>query len=177
MLTNQETVIAKAKIIELAIFDVDGVMTDGRLIFDEKGKEYKAFNAKDGLGIKLLLQNGIEVAVISGRDSKTVTKRMQSLGIEFIFQGQRDKGAALEKLLIKVKVNPENVAFVGDDLPDLVVMSKVGLAIAVQDAHFAVKQHADWCTQLKGGCGAVREVCDLLLETQNNLEKTIDHYL
>ncbi|MBK8816651.1 MAG: 3-deoxy-manno-octulosonate-8-phosphatase KdsC [Methylococcaceae bacterium] len=167
----------KAKNIKLLILDVDGVLTDGRLFFDNEGKEYKCFNARDGHGIKLLRQCGVEVAVISGRRSNSVALRMQSLGIEYVYQGHEDKRAALSELLQNTGINAAEAAHVGDDLLDLPIMMRVGLAIAVNDANFAVKEKADWCTSLPGGQGAVREVCDFILQVQGHFEDILASYL
>jgi 3-deoxy-D-manno-octulosonate 8-phosphate phosphatase (KDO 8-P phosphatase) len=163
-----------AKQIGLVIFDVDGVFTDGGLIFDETGREYKVFNVKDGHGIKMLRDGGVEVAVISGRESKSVALRMASLGIKYVYQGQDDKRLAFNELCATLPINPKHVAYVGDDLPDLRLFSRVGLAIAVADAHYAVRHRADWCTSLAGGRGAVREVCDLILTAKGTLDAAIE---
>ncbi len=167
----------RAKKIKLLILDVDGVLTDGKLFFDDQGREYKSFHARDGHGIKLLRQSGVEVAVISGRSSRSVQLRMQSLGIEHVYQGQEDKLLALHDMLQILAISPGQAAHVGDDLLDLPIMRKVGLAIAVDDANFAVKDYAHWCTSLPGGQGAVREVCDFIMQAQGNLETAINSYL
>jgi len=170
-------ILAKARRLKLLILDVDGVLTDGRLFFDDKGKEYKCFHARDGHGIKLLRQTGVEVAVISGRKSNSVALRMKNLGIEHVYQGHENKNAAFYEILDKLTVKSGQVGYVGDDLLDLPIMTKVGLAVAVKDANFAVKQHADWCTQTKGGQGAVREVCDLIMQAQETFEGVLQNYL
>lgn len=172
-----ETAMEKAKKIKLLILDVDGVLTDGRLFFDREGNEYKSFHARDGHGIKLLRQTGVEVAVISGRNSPIVAQRMKNLGIGHVFQGHENKRAAFLEIIEKTGVTPEQAAHVGDDLLDLPIMVRVGLAIAVNDANFAVKQHADWCTALPGGQGAVREVCDFIMQAQGTFEKVLNDYL
>lgn len=181
MLTNNTTItseiLAKAKNLKLLILDVDGVLTDGRLFFDQKGNEYKCFHARDGHGIKLLRQSGVEVAVISGRKSKTVELRMKNLGIELVYQGHEHKLGAFNEIIAKLGINPEQAAHMGDDLLDLPIMSRVGLAIAVNDANFAVKERADWCTSTLGGLGAVREVCDLIMHAQGNFDSILDAYL
>jgi 3-deoxy-D-manno-octulosonate 8-phosphate phosphatase (KDO 8-P phosphatase) len=169
--------VAKAKKIKLLTLDVDGVLTDGRLFFDNEGAEYKCFHARDGHGIKLLRQTGVEVAVISGRKSNSVALRMKSLGIEYVYQGHEDKLSAFAELLLKTSLIPEQVAYVGDDLLDLPIMKRVGLAIAVNDANFAVKERANWCTALPGGQGAVREVCDLIMQAQGTFDKVLGTYL
>ncbi len=166
-----------AKQIRLVIFDVDGVLTDGGLIFDESGREYKVFNVKDGQGIKMLRDGGVEIAVISARESKSVSVRMTSLGVKHVYQGQDDKGLAFDDLCEKLSINPRHVAYVGDDVPDLRLFSRVGLAIAVADAHVAVRQRADWCTSLAGGRGAAREVCDLILTAKQMLDASIEAFL
>ncbi|MEI6146279.1 MAG: HAD hydrolase family protein, partial [Methylococcales bacterium] len=136
-----------------------------------------SFHARDGHGIKLLRQTGVEVAVISGRKSNSVALRMKSLGIDHIYQGHEDKRAAFNELLTKVGVTSEQVAHVGDDLLDLPIMTRVGLAIAVNDANFAVKKHADWCTTTPGGQGAVREVCDFIMQAQGHFDDVLNTFL
>ena len=167
----------KAKKLKLLILDVDGVLTDGKLFFDNQGNEYKSFHARDGHGIKLLRQTGVEVAVISGRKSNSVALRMKNLGIEHVYQGHENKRAAFIELIEKIGITPEQAAHVGDDLLDLPIMMRVGLAIAVSDANFAVKQRADWCTTLPGGHGAVREVCDFIMQAQGHFDEVVDAYL
>ena len=174
---NMRDIAARAEKIKLLILDVDGVLTDGKLFFDDQGREYKSFHARDGHGIKLLRQSGVEVAVISGRSSRSVLLRMQSLGIEYVYQGQENKLQALQEILQSLAIRPEQAAHVGDDLLDLPIMRQVGLAIAVNDANFAVREYAHWCTSLPGGLGAVREVCDFIMQAQGNLETVIQSYL
>jgi len=152
--------------VQLVIFDVDGVFTDGRLYYGADGEELKVFHVRDGHGIKSLLQQGIQVAVISGRSSTAVSRRMQELGIRHVFQGDDDKRPILEKLLKKLALNPGQTACVGDDLADLPIMQVAGIAIAVADAQPEVRAQADWCTRSRGGEGAVREICDLILEAR-----------
>jgi 3-deoxy-D-manno-octulosonate 8-phosphate phosphatase (KDO 8-P phosphatase) len=167
----------QARRIRLLILDVDGVLTDGKLFFDYQGNEYKSFHARDGHGMKMLQQSGVVIAVISGRESPIVTLRMQSLGVTHVYQGQEDKRAAFNALLEKLALSSDEVAYVGDDVIDLPVMMHVGLAIAVADANEAVKACADWNTTLNGGVGAVREVCDLILQAQDKFEPLLEHYL
>lgn len=167
----------KAKKLKLLILDVDGVLTDGRLFFDNQGNEYKCFHARDGHGMKLLQQTGVEIAVISGRKATSVTLRLQNLGITHIYQGYDDKILAFNAIISKTGLAPQQIAYMGDDILDLPVMRRVGLAIAVQDANFAVKQRADWCTDLPGGLGAVREVCDFIMQAQGHFEAILQHYL
>jgi len=168
-----------AKHIKCVIFDVDGVLTDGSLYFDNNGEEYKAFNAKDGLGLRLLQKAGIEVAIITGRQSQLVQHRAANLKLSphMIYQGYSDKRIAYKQLLEQTKLSPQQIAYVGDDLIDLPVMTKVGLAIAVQDAHWFVIKQADWVSQYKGGHGAVREVCEMLLDAQGKLTTILESYL
>jgi 3-deoxy-D-manno-octulosonate 8-phosphate phosphatase (KDO 8-P phosphatase) len=169
--------VEKAKKLKLLILDVDGVLTDGKLFFDNEGNEYKSFHARDGHGIKLLRQTGVEVAVISGRKSNSVALRMKSLGIDHVYQGHENKRAAFYEILEKTGITEEQAAHVGDDLLDLPIMTRVGLAVAVADANFAVKQRADWCTTLPGGCGAVREVCDFIMQAQGHFDEIVNAYL
>lgn len=171
------TILEKAKNIALVIFDVDGVLTDGSLYFGDDGQEYKAFNSKDGHGMKLLQQSGIKVAIITARSSNVVKHRMQNLGIEEVHQGCQNKVSAYYKILEKLQLPKENTCYVGDDIIDLPVMIQVGLAVAVEDAHPLVKKHAHWQTQNKGGKGAAREVCELILQAQGKLAAIYEKYL
>jgi 3-deoxy-D-manno-octulosonate 8-phosphate phosphatase (KDO 8-P phosphatase) len=174
---QMQVVMEKARKLKLLILDVDGVLTDGKLFFDNEGNEYKAFHARDGHGIKLLRQTGVEVAVISGRKSNSVALRMKNLGIEYVYQGHENKIAAFNEIIEKLRITPDQAAHVGDDLLDLPIMTRVGLAIAVNDANFAVKQRADWHTRLPGGHGAVREVCDLIIQAQGHFDEVVSAYL
>ncbi len=166
-----------ARQVRMLIVDIDGVLTDGGLQFDNRGEELKTFNSLDGHGIRMLLNCGIEVAVITGRESGIVSHRMGDLGVRHIYQGYRDKLPAFKQLTQKTGLKPEQIAYIGDDLPDLPVMQRVGLAIAVQNAHSFVKQHCDWVTTAPGGHGAVREVTDLILQAQALLETQQNSYL
>lgn len=172
-----QDILEKAKKIELVIFDVDGVMTDGSLFFGDDGQEYKAFNSFDGHGIRMLREGGIKAAVITGRKSQVVEHRMRDLGVDLIYQGYRDKTPAYEALLKVVNLAPEQVAYVGDDVVDLPIMTRVGFSIAVQNSHPYVKQHAHWITPRNGGCGAVRDVVELLLEARGTLASKLESYL
>jgi 3-deoxy-D-manno-octulosonate 8-phosphate phosphatase (KDO 8-P phosphatase) len=169
--------LARAAKVRLAIFDVDGVLTDGRLFFDAEGREYKSFHARDGFGLKLLRRAGVETAVISGRSSPVVALRMKSLDIAHVYQGREDKLEVLERLLAELNLSPEQAAHVGDDLMDLPLLRRVGLAVAVADAHPRVREHAHWITANPGGAGAAREVCDLVMEAQGSLRAIIESYL
>jgi 3-deoxy-D-manno-octulosonate 8-phosphate phosphatase (KDO 8-P phosphatase) len=174
---KMQAIVEKAKKLKLLILDVDGVLTDGKLFFDNEGNEYKSFHARDGHGIKLLRQTGVEVAVISGRKSNSVALRMKNLGIEHVYQGHENKRAAFNEIIEKIGITPEQAACMGDDLLDLPIMTRVGLAIAVYDATDVVKQRADWCTTLPGGHGAVREVCDFIMQAQGRFDEVVNAYL
>jgi len=163
----------RAQDIKCVIFDVDGVLTDGKLFFDLKGNEYKSFHAQDGQGLKLLMQNGIDVAIISGRSSAIVTTRMKNLGVKHVYQGQENKTAAFSDLLNKLNLSPNQVAHVGDDLPDLALMAHTRLAIAVQDANPSILSYCHGQTSRTGGHGAAREVCDAILSAQGTLEAAV----
>jgi len=170
-------ILAKAAQIRLVIFDVDGVLTDGRLIFGDDGQEYKAFHSRDGHGMKMLQHSGVEVGIITGRSSKVVEHRMANLGIQHVYQGQLDKLPAFEKLIAKLNFSPEQVAYVGDDVVDLPIMLRVGLAVAVADAHPLVIQHAHWQTPHAGGQGAARDICEMIMEARGSLETELQRYL
>lgn len=170
-------ILERAAQIKLVIFDVDGVLTDGSLFLGDDGLEYKAFNSRDGHGMKMLQQSGVTIAIITGRTSKVVEYRMQSLGVEHVYQGQLDKRHAFAELLEKLELDANQVAYVGDDVVDLPVMAKVGLAIAVQDAHSMVLKHAHWQTPSCGGRGAGRDVCEMLMEARGVLQEKLDSYL
>ena len=157
----------RAARVQLAVFDVDGVFTDGRLYYGAKGEQMKTFHVRDGHGIKLLLRHGLRVVVISGRRSPAVAQRMRELGIRHLFQGRDDKLAVLQKLLPRLKLTWSQVACVGDDLVDLPLFEAAGLAVAVADAQPEVRARAHHVTRARGGEGAVREVCDLLLAARN----------
>jgi len=172
-----ENILERAKNIKLVIFDVDGVLTDGRLYVTDGGEEIKAFHSRDGHGMKMLQGTGVHVGIITGRTSNIVTHRMNELGIEHVYQGKKDKYPAFIQLIEKLALSPEAVAYVGDDVVDLPVMKHVGLAIAVQDAHDWVKKHSHWQTPNNGGRGAARDVCELIMEAQGNLSAELEKYL
>ncbi len=165
-----QDILHRAAQIRLVIFDVDGVLTDGRLYLADDGNEFKAFHSRDGHGLKMLQNQGVAVAIISGRRSLAVERRMADLGINYVYMGVQDKLVAFQDLLQNQGLDAAQVAYVGDDVIDLPVMSRVGLAIAVQDADPFVKRHAHWQTPSPGGRGAAREVCELLLEALGRLE-------
>jgi 3-deoxy-D-manno-octulosonate 8-phosphate phosphatase (KDO 8-P phosphatase) len=149
--------------LRLVAFDVDGVFTDGRFYLSDEGIESKAFNTQDGFGIHQLLNAGIEVAVISGRPSGAVEKRMAELGVKHVFVGARDKIATFEALIDRLGIVDAECAYVGDDTPDLALLERVGYSIAVANAVKQVSEFCDYTTVARGGHGAVREVCDLVL--------------
>jgi len=170
-------VLEKAKKISLLALDVDGVMTDGKIYFSAQGDELKAFSILDGQGIKSLLNNGIEVAIITGRNSPLTSRRAKDLGIKHILQGREDKKIALTELCQTLQTPYDCIAYMGDDLPDLSAIIHSGLGVTVPNAHSYVKQHADLCTESSGGQGAVREVCDLILEAKGLLDQYHEKYL
>lgn len=156
--------IAELAKIKLLLLDVDGVLTDGRITYDNDGGEIKSFDVKDGHGLKLLQRAGIEVGIITGRESKVVARRASELSIELVYQGVKDKLLPFNEILEKRGLSPEEVAYVGDDVVDLPVMRRVGFAATVADAIEDVKPFAALVTKRDGGRGAVREVCDFLLK-------------
>lgn len=166
----------RLKTIKLLILDVDGVMTDGRIIFDSNGIESKFFNVKDGHGIKMLQRAGIEVAIISGRQSQVVTNRAAELGIERVFQKAVDKLVPYGQILADTGLADTEVAFIGDDLIDIPVLRRVGFAVAPRDAVAEVIPYVHFVTKNSGGWGAVREVCDLLLKAQGRWEGLTARY-
>ena len=167
----------KLKLLKLLVLDVDGVLTDGSIIYNDKGEETKVFNAKDGLGIKLLMEAGIEICIATGRSSKALHHRCQNLGIARVFDGLSDKAAIPGILLEQTGVTAEEIAVIGDDLPDLPLMRKVGVSIAVADAHEIVRKNADMVTLAKGGAGAVREVCETILKAQGCWENILGRFM
>ena len=172
-----QDILTKAKKIKLVIFDVDGVLTDGSLFFGDDGQEYKSFYARDGLGMKLLQRTGVEIGIITARSSKVVLHRMENLGIKHVYQGSLDKASAFDEMLSKLNIKAEDTAYAGDDIIDLAVMQQVGLAVAVQDAHAHIKQHAHWITPHNGGRGAARDLCELIMEAQGTLTEQLNSFL
>ncbi|MDP1602433.1 MAG: HAD-IIIA family hydrolase [Legionella sp.] len=168
--------LTKAKKIKCVVCDVDGVLTDGLLFLDNHGNELKAFHVQDGMGLKLLMAAGIEVAVITTARNAVVDHRMQQLGIKHYFKGQVDKRQAFNELKDRLGFANDEFAYVGDDLPDLAIIKQVGLGVAVANAVASVKEFAAWETLQQGGRGAVREVCDLILKAQNLEEIALSAY-
>lgn len=166
-----------AQLVQLVIFDVDGTLTDGQIILTDKQDELKAFYVQDGLGIQFLQEAGIPVAVITAKQSDLVARRMESLGIQHVYQGQRDKRAAYEALLETLHLTDQQVAYVGDDVLDLPFIRRAGLGIAVANAVPFVKKHANFITRQAGGHGAAREVCDLILQAKGLYASIYSRYL
>jgi 3-deoxy-D-manno-octulosonate 8-phosphate phosphatase (KDO 8-P phosphatase) len=167
----------RAKRIKLLLLDVDGVLTDGRLYFSNQGDEFKTFSTLDGHGIKMLQKAGVKVGIITGRTSNLVAKRASDLGIEILVQGREDKWEALQDVLANYPISLEEIAFMGDDWPDLTIMCRVGLALAPANSHFTVTERAHWQSSARGGEGAVREACDMLMKAQNSFDQLLKTYL
>jgi 3-deoxy-D-manno-octulosonate 8-phosphate phosphatase (KDO 8-P phosphatase) len=167
----------QAKKIKCVICDVDGVLTDGLLYIDNHGNELKSFNVQDGMGLKLLMSAGIEVAVITTARNEVVDHRMQQLGITHYYKGQVDKRNAYQQLKKTLGFQDEQFAYIGDDLPDLPIIQQAGLGVAVANAVCQVKEFADWQTEQSGGHGAVRELCNLILNAQNKANLALEGYL
>ncbi len=163
--------------IHLMGFDVDGVMTDGRLYFGPEGDFCKAFFSRDGLGLKLLAKSGVKLAIITGRDSPIVTTRAANLGIDLVLQGVEDKRTAMAGLLADAGLDFSAAGYMGDDMIDLPVLKSCGFSATVPDGHALVRQHACYVTQAPAGAGAVREVCELILRAQGNWERVMAPYL
>jgi 3-deoxy-D-manno-octulosonate 8-phosphate phosphatase (KDO 8-P phosphatase) len=174
---SMQHILEKARKIRLVIFDVDGVLTDGSLYLTDGGEEIKAFNSHDGHGIKMLRASGVKVAIITGRESRCVDLKAKDLGITLVYQGAKIKLPVFETLLKKLELDASACAYVGDDLIDLPVMLRCGLAICVPAAPALVKKHAHYVTQLEGGRGAAREVCEILMRAQDTLDDLLAAYL
>ncbi len=166
----------RAQKIRLAIFDVDGVLTDGMLYYTDGGEEIKAFSAQDGHGMKMLRESGVELAIISGRAARCVELRAKNLGVKFLYQGVADKAKAYAELLATRGLDASAAAYMGDDLVDLPVMRRCGLALTVPAAPVLVKQHAHYVTRAHGGRGAVREACELIMQAQGTLSAQLEAY-
>lgn len=159
--------------IKLLLLDVDGVMTDGSIIYNDSGEEIKVFCVRDGLGIRMLMESGINVGIVTGRSSDSLYHRCKNLHIQLIFDGISDKAAALDKITEKTGVKDHEIAYIGDDLPDISIMRKVGIPIAVADADENVIEVAHIVTSAKGGAGAIREVCEAIIKAQDKWEAVI----
>lgn len=163
----------KASRIKAVVMDVDGVLTDGSLTFDEDGKEYKTFNAKDGQGIVLLNKSGFVTAIITARQNGTVRHRFNNLGMTRLFEGCKNKIAALRELMSEYGLDIDEIAYMGDDLPDICVLKQVGLPCAPNDAVSEVLEHALFVSSKNGGRGAVREMCDFILKATGKYEQAV----
>jgi 3-deoxy-D-manno-octulosonate 8-phosphate phosphatase (KDO 8-P phosphatase) len=170
-------VLEAAAQVKLVLFDVDGVLTDARLILGDDGQEYKAFNSKDGHGIKMMQRNGIEAGIITGRSSRVVEHRVRDLGIRHVHQGCKEKHPVYVQLLADLGLTPGQTAFVGDDVVDLPIMLEAGLAICPADAHPLVRRHSHWITPSAGGQGAAREVCEMMLHAHGRYAQEMAKYL
>jgi 3-deoxy-D-manno-octulosonate 8-phosphate phosphatase (KDO 8-P phosphatase) len=166
----------KAERIDVLVLDVDGVLTDGRIIIDDRGRESKHFNVRDGHGIKLLLKMGIEVVFLTGRKSRVVAHRAQDLGIKEVYQGARDKVMVFEGMILKRNMMADRVAYMGDDVVDIPLFRRVGLSIAVADACEEARQAAHYVTEKEGGKGAVREVCEMILRAKGKWDEIAKRY-
>ncbi len=157
---------SRALKIKLAVFDVDGVMTDGGMIYDENGLSYKIFNAKDGQGIAMLMKSGIKTAIITAKESNSVKARFEDLGMTKLYMGQKNKTVAMQEMLKEFDLDYSQVAYMGDDLPDIAVLREAGLASCPSDAVSEVKEICHFISSKRGGRGAVRELTDLIYKTQ-----------
>jgi 3-deoxy-D-manno-octulosonate 8-phosphate phosphatase (KDO 8-P phosphatase) len=177
MTTLASEVDQRARGIRLLVLDVDGVLTDGRLYYGGDEVELKAFHIQDGHGLKMLRESGVEVAIITGRTSQAVERRAQNLGVQYVYQGVGDKLAVFEELLASLGLGAAAAAGMGDDLPDLPILRRCGLAVTVPEAPALIRSHAHYVTSLHGGSGAVREACELLMRAQGTLEGKMQEYL
>ena len=175
--TQNTTARERARLVRLMVFDVDGVLTDGGLRYGSDGEILKTFNVLDGHGIKLLQQSGVKTAIISARQSPIVARRAADLGISIVLQGIHDKRSAFETLLADTGLSTQDCGFMGDDVIDLPVMTRVVFAASVPNAHAEVRSRAHYVAQAGGGLGAVREVCDFILRAQDNYEAAMAPYL
>ncbi len=167
----------RARRVRLAVFDVDGVLTDGALYYTDSGEELKAFNVRDGHGMKMLRTSGVQLAIITSRQSRCVELRAQGLGIDLLYQGVADKHAVFQDLLARLKLGAAAGAYMGDDVLDLPLLRRCGLGVTVPDAPAAVQRHAHYVTRARGGHGAVRELCELIMHAQGTLESRLAPYL
>ena len=165
------------KQIRLLLLDVDGVLTDGRIIYTDAGEQVKSFYSKDGLGLRLLMDAGVKVGIVTGRTSQVLRHRCQNLGIDLIFDGIKDKALALEQIVEKTGIPASAIAFAGDDLIDLPAMTRCGVAFAVADAVPEVKAAADMVTARPGGLGGVRDICEALLKARGDWENILNRFM
>ncbi|GAB1258321.1 HAD hydrolase family protein [Aurantivibrio plasticivorans] len=167
----------KLRQIKLLLLDVDGILTDGKLYFGNQGEELKAFNILDGQGIRLLQDSGVKVGIVTGRKSELVARRARDLDIAFVIQGSKNKRESVTKIAQEANIALDNIAFMGDDYPDLIAMQAVGLSFTVTNAHEEIKQRVDWQSQYRGGDGAVREACDIIMKAQGTYEDALNKFL
>ena len=177
MHTEPSLLIDKFKNIKLLLLDVDGVLTDGSIIYDDAGSQIKVFNVRDGMGIRLLMLSGVQVGIATGRRSKALLHRCENLGISLILDGLSTKTDALNAVYQQTGILADEIAFVGDDLMDLPLMEKAGVSIAVADAHELIRQRADMVTRAPGGKGAVREVCETIIKARNQWDDVINRFM
>jgi 3-deoxy-D-manno-octulosonate 8-phosphate phosphatase (KDO 8-P phosphatase) len=167
---------SELKNIKLLLLDVDGVLTNGDIVYSDAGGEIKSFNVRDGLGIRLLLNAGIQVGIVTGRTSGALLHRCKDLGIGLVYHGIQKKGEILEDVMLKTGLPALEIAFVGDDAPDIALLKKVGIGIAVADAHETVKNIAHMTTERNGGNGAVREICEWILKAKGLWEEIVHQW-
>lgn len=167
----------QAKQMDALVLDVDGILSDGFVTLTNTGDEIKSFDIRDGLGMKLVQQAGLKVIIITGRKSQIVEKRMSDLGVDLVYQGREDKGTALQEACKQLDIDPKNCLYMGDDWPDLSAFSIAGMKVTVPNGHIEVRRRADLVTQAFGGRGAVREVCDMLLQAKDAYQDLLDKYL
>ncbi|MEA1936449.1 MAG: HAD-IIIA family hydrolase [Thermodesulfobacteriota bacterium] len=171
-----EKLLKKIRRIKLLILDVDGVLTDGRIIIDDLGNETKKFDVRDGHGLRLLMRYGIDIVLLTGRKSKAVEYRAKDLGIEEVHQNAKNKVEVLEGILQKRNIDGDSVAYIGDDIIDVPVFLKVGFSVAVADAVIYAREAADYITEKRGGRGAVREICEMILKVQEKWGEIASRY-
>jgi len=172
-----DDVLERARRLRLMVFDVDGVLTDGTLYLGESGSEMKAFNVRDGHGLKMLKESGVELAILSARRSRAVDLRAAELGIVLVEQGASNKGASFDRLIGRLQLPPAAVGYMGDDVVDLPVLARCGFAVSVPEAPEIVRERVHHVTRSSGGRGAAREICELIMRAQNTLEQTLARQL
>ncbi len=172
-----KALLTKAAEIRLLIMDVDGVLSDGRLFFSNQGEELKSFSSRDGLGLVAIQKYGIELAIITGRRSELLEQRATHLGIKHLFQGQGNKIIAYQRLLDNLQLTNQQACYIGDDWNDLAILSQVGLSATVADGEPEVRKRVDWISSRNGGCGAVRELCHLIMQAQGSEQRWLDQCL
>lgn len=172
-----ESLAEKAKKIKLLILDVDGVMTDNRLYYNDEGVETKTFYTRDGHGMVMLQKSDVEIGIITGRKSQLVTNRMKDLKVKHVYQGVPDKLPTFLNLIDELNIGLENIAYVGDDILDLPILKRVGLSVTPADGDIEVKPHVDYISPFEGGRGCVREICEIIMRSQGSWQKHMDFYL